>query len=887
MASFRRLFRLTGREPGPVEDIAAEFEAHLQLKADALMRSGLSAEAARREAERRFGPLERFARECRDIDTRERRERRRREWWSGAWQDLRLAARGLTRAPGFAVLTVVVLAVGIGLNGTVFTLLRGVVLRPLPYPHPNQLVSIYSSNPKAGWPTFSVSPTDFFDWQREAKSYAALVALTDVSMAATGNGPAEQVPVVAVTEGFRNVVGIGPRLGRSFQPAEFARGAPLVVLLSHEAWLTRFGGDPAVLGRRWTLDGESYEIIGVMPPGFRFPMRRTAAWIPFHTPATLATQRGAHYVDVVGRLAGGSTLDAARSELVTIAARIAQAYPRSSAGWSVVLTPLQEDVVGDVRPTLLLLMAGGVLLLVLACANVANLVLVRTIGRTGEAAVRSALGAGRGHLLWHAASEVLVLVSAGALVALPIALAGTRVVRGVAPPDVPRLDEVHLDLPVVGFIVGITLFAALFVSLAPARRLAKTDLRTALAASSGRSVAGRRGLHRWLVGLETALALALLAVAGVLLESKQRLESVHPGFDASNTLVADLSLPDRSYPTGAAIVQFEQALLGRLHALPGIESAALVFGLPLSGFGWSASFTIDSVPVPDDVPQSAQLREVTPEYFDALRLRILQGRGFTPADRHGGRQVLVVSQAAARRFWPDGRVLGHYLRMGARPGPGDERVEGEIVGVVADVRDQSLSKEPRPIVYASVEQVPVGALTVVLRATARLPDGLVPALHQSVAELDPELPLTGVNTLQNVVRANTAAARFRAWLMGCFALLATALGGLGVYSVISHIVAQRTREMGLRRALGATNRQVVRHVVRGGMRDAALGAVAGVALGWGISTQLAKLLFEVRPGDPLILAASAGLFLGVALLACWIPARRATRADPVVVLRAE
>lgn len=883
MAGFRRLFRLIGREPEPGEDIATEFEAHLQLKADALARLGLSAEAARREAERLFGPRDRFASECRAIDRAERRERHRREWWSGLWQDLRLAARGLRRAPGFALTGILVLATGIGLNATVFSVLRGVVLRGLPFPGADRLVAVYSSNPKAGWPTFAVSPADLYDWQREAKSFDALVGWQENYLAATGEGPAEQVRILAVSDGFRRVTGVAPAIGRSFTAAEFATGAPLVVLLSHDTWVGRFGGDRKVLGRRWMLDGDSYEIIGVMPAGFGFPSGKMAGWIPFQVPKNFTQQRGAHYLDVTGRLGGATTLQAATSELVTLADRIARTYPRSSAGWSVVLKPLHEDIVGSVRPTLLLLMAGGGLLLLLACANVGNLVLVRAIGKSGEAALRSALGAGRGRLLWHAASEVLVLTLLGALAAIPVAAAGTALIRRLAPPGVPRIAEVGLDPVVLLFTLGITLLTALLLGIAPARRLRHSELHRAIAGGAGRSVA-RSGMHRWLVSLETALALGLLAVAGVLLKSKQRLESVPPGFDPSATLAADLSLPERRYPDAQAIAVFQASLLERVRALPGVHSAAVVFGLPLSGFAWSSSFTIDSVPVPDGVSQSMQLREVSQDYFATLRMPILQGRGFSADDRDGNRKVLVVSAAAVRRFWPDGKVLGHYLRMGARPGPG--RVEGEIVGVVADIHDRGLDADPWPIAYANVAQVPVGYLTVLLR-TEHEPLTLAPQLRREVAALDPELPVSQLRTFDSVVREATASPRFRAWLMGCFALLATALGGLGVYSVISHIVAQRSREMGLRRALGASDHQVVTQVVRAAMRDAAIGAAAGIALGWLITRQLVKLLFEVKPGDPLVLAASAGLFLGIALLGSWIPARRAARADPVAVLRGE
>jgi predicted permease len=451
---------------------------------------------------------------------------------------------------------------------------------------------------------------------------------------------------------------------------------------------------------------------------------------------------------------------------------------------------------------------------------------------------------------------------------------------------VPRIADVRLDPQALLFTLGVTALAALLVSLAPARRIARLDLRNALAGAGRRSVGSRRGLHRWLVALETAVALTLLAVAGVLVKSKARLERVDPGFDPRSTLVASFSLPDKTYPTGDAIARFDHDLLDRLRGLPGVQTASLVMGLPLSRFGYSSSFTIDSVPVPDGVPQSAQLRIVSSDYFTTQRIPVVAGRGFTADDRRGGRPVLVISAAMARRFWPDGRFLGRYLRMGAEPGPGTDSVQGEIVGVAGDVRERGLDKDPRPILYAPLEQMPVSGVTIALRTTMT-PLSLAPELRRIVAALDPELPLSGVRSMEDLVRAATASQRFRAWLMGFFAALATALAGLGVYSVISHIVAQRTREIGLRRALGASDRKVVAEVVSAGMRDAAIGAAAGLALGGFITTRLTRLLYQVRPADPLVLAVAAALFLGVALVACWVPARRATGSDPVEVLRGE
>ena len=886
MTGFRRLFRLSGREPGPAEDIAQEFEAHLQLKVDALVQSGLSPAEARKEAERSFGPLERFAAECRTIDRAERAERDRRERWSSIWQDLRLAARGLMRAPGFALTAALALGAGIGLNAMVFTVLQGVVLAPLPYPAADRLVAIYSSNPQAGWPTFSVSPTDFSDWVRETRSFDGLVAWDAYGVVATGNGPAEEVPVTFVTEGFGRVTGIPVGAGRGFRAPDFERGAPLVALLSYDTWSARFGRDPAVLGKVWTLDGERYEIVGVMPQGFEFPIGRTAAWLPFRMPADLAASRGAHYLSVTGRLAEGTTLAGASSELVTFADRIARTFPRSSAGWTVRLFPLHDDIVGDVRPTLLLLMTGAGLLLLLACANVANLVLVRAVGKSGEAAVRSALGASRGRLLWHGASEVLVLVLGGLLLALPIAQIGIRLIRNVAPEGVPRLETIGLSAPVLLFTFGVTALTALLVGLLPARRLARSSARGSLGGVGARSLTTRRGLHRWLVAVETAIALALLAVAGVLLKSKARLEAVPPGFDPASTFTAGVTLPDKTYPNGDAIARFHSALLEQLRAVPGVRSAALVFGLPLSGFRYSSSFTIDSVPVPDGVNQSAQLRVVSSDYFVTQGIPIQLGRGFSATDRRGSPPVVIINATAAKRFWPNGSPLGHQVRVAALPGPGDDRPEGVIVGVVGDVRSQRLDAEPLPVIYAHLEQVPVSGVSLAIR-TSVAPLSLTNPVRGIVTGLDPEVPLTNVHSMHEVVRTATAGQRFRAWLMGLFAVLATSLAGLGVYGVISHIVAQRTREMGLRRALGASDHQVVSHVVRGGMRDAAIGAIAGLGLGWVISKQLIRLLYRVQPGDPVVLALSAGTFLAIAWLACWVPARRAMRADPVVVLRGE
>lgn len=883
MDRFRRLFRLAGREPSPAEDVDAELEFHLQMKAEELERAGLGPDDARREARRAFGSRERFAAECRSIATSEVSLRRRRERLAGTLRELRLAARGLWRSPGYALSVALVLGGGVGLAATVVTLVHRVVVRPLPFSEPERLVRIYSTMLARGRERGTHSPADLLDLTREQRSFSAISGWVTWTSAAAGPEGGEVIRVVAATAGFLEVFAVRPVVGAGFTPEERIRGGPRALLLSYDLWRTRFGGDPAAVGKSWTLDGEPYRIAGVLPAGFGWPLGHRGVVVPFRMPENVATQRGARYIDVVGRLAPGVSRDQGESDLARIAAALEAEYPRWNQGYGVSVRPLQDEVVRGIRPTLLLLLGGVSLLALLSAANVANLVLVRAIRRRGELAVRGALGASRGWLMWHAVSEVALLALAGVLIAVPVGTAGIALVRRFGPGSVPRLDTVELDLVALAFLLGITVLMAIVSAGIPALRVARLDVRPLLSGHGKATIRGRRA-QRWLMGAESAVAAALLASAGVLARSLDRLAGESPGFDPSSTLTFELNLAPRRYPDGDRIVGAQRELLARLRALPGVTAAGLTTLLPLAGGSFGSTFSIDGNPGPDDDSQSAQARVADAGYFAAARIPVVAGRGFGAEDRRGGGPVVLATESAVRRFWPDGRWVGREVRFHARPG--DEPLRGAVVGVVGDLRDQYLGQEPRPLFFASSEHAAVADFTVVLRVDGN-PAAIEPAVRRVIASFDSELAAASVRTMEEVVAASYAHVRFRTGLMGLFAAIAALLAGFGLYAVVAHAVAERSREIGLRRALGAGEGQVVREVVVLGMRDVAIGAVVGLAVAFLIGDASRQLLYEVKPADPLALATGTLLLVIVGVIACWGPARRAARVDPMESLRAE
>ena len=800
-------------------------------------------------------------------------------------QDVRYALRSLRRSPGFAAAAIATLALGIGANAAVFSLVRSVLLRPLPFPAPDSLVSIAEANSRKGWSAMPASAPNFLDWEAGARSFSSMGAYTTGPIALTGRGEPEQLSATWVTAGFFPTLGVGPELGRAFDSAETVRGHDRVVVLSHGLWMRRFGGDPSTVGSSVRIDGEPFTVLGVMPPSFRFPEEGADAWVPLAFGPEVATQRGAHYLEVVARRRPGVAEDGAAAELHAIADRLRVAYPRTNEGTTAVVRRLSDTLVGEVRPALLMLLAAVGLVTLIACANVANLLLIRASRRSSEIAVRTALGASRARLTRQLLTESLVLASAGAAAGLALAAVSLDLIVRLAPADVPRLSEVRIDGGVLAFTALWTLAAALVFGLAPALAAVKAGPMRSLR-SWGSDAASGRGpvrLRRLLVAAQVAVALVLLVGAGLLVKSLARLSSVDPGFRAEQVLAFDLTLPEARYPNEARQGEFARELLSRVRALPGAQSAAAVFGLPLTGLSFSSSMRIGNAPEGADEP-SAQLRVASDDYFRTLGIPLVAGRLFGPGDAYGGPHAILASQAAARRFWPAGDAVGQHVRFGARPGT--TRIEGEIVGIVGDVRDAELGVGPRPEFYASMAQAPVAAFHVAIRTSGR-PGALADPVRAAVHGLDPEIVVNGLSSLGEIVSRSVARPRFTTRLLLLFAVMALTLSAVGIYGVIAFAVSQRTREIGIRMALGADRRAVRGLVMRDGLRLTLAGLGLGLAGAFAATRLLAGFLYEVRPADLATHLIVTLILLGVALAACWIPARRASRVEPMAALRSE
>ncbi len=799
-------------------------------------------------------------------------------------QDFRFALRSLLRSPGFTAAAIATLALGIGANAAIFSLVRGVLLRPLPFPEPESLVAIAQSHEKYG--PMVASPPNYLDFKAESRSFAAAGAYVTSSLVLSGSAEPEQLAGTFVTAGFFESLAVRPLHGRLFDAAETAPKGSRAVILSHGVWSRRFGGNPGIVGSSVRLDGEPFTVVGVMPAAFRLPENGSDFWTPLAFGPDIETQRGAHYLGVVARLKPGVTLEAAGAEIRAIADRLSRAYPRTNQGYTAVVTPLTEALVGPVAPAMKLLLGAVALVTLVACANVGNLLLVRGTRRRSEIAIRSALGAGRLRIARQLLTESAVLAVVGAAAGLALAAGSLDLILKLAPGDVPRLAEVRLDGGVLAFTAAWAVAAVGFFGLAPVLEALRPGPASALRsfgadAASGKSVVGPRQVF---VVAQIALALVLSAGAGLLLRSLARLSSVDPGFAADRALAFELKLPEARYPDEEARAAAVERLLERLRALPGVSGAGAIFGLPLTGMRFSSSFRESSAPA--DLPNepSAQLRVASRDYFATMGIPIVSGRGFTADDRRGGPTAVLVSESAAKKFYPRGDVLGKRLRFGVRPG--GMRIEGEVVGVAGDVRDDDLGAGPTPEFYGSLEQIPVDEFHVVVRG-AGSPEALAAAARSAVRGIDPELAVTKLSTLHQIVSRSVSRPRFMVRLLLVFASMALLLCAIGIYGVVAYAVGQRTREIGIRMALGADRGAVRRLVLDEGMRLAAIGVALGLVGAFGLTRLLRGFLFEIGPGDLVTHAAVAILLAAVALAACAIPARRASKVDPMQALRAD
>ena len=791
-------------------------------------------------------------------------------------RDLRFGVRQLVKAPGFSIVAILTLTLGIGATTAIFSVVNGVLLRPLPFPQPEGLVRVHEVVPQYG--LFSVAPANFLDWRDQNTVFERIATYGGASGTfAWADGP-ERVQGTNVSWDLFELLRVPPALGSSFTADQDRPGNNNVIVISHALWQRRFNGDPAVVGQAATVNGARMTIQGVMPAGFYYPTRTSEFWRPIAINPANAT-RGGHFLGVVARLKDDVTLDRAGAEMKMIAERLATQYPNNSADESAEVVALHEQVVGAIRPALTtLLIAVGVVVLI-ACANVANLLLVRASVREKEIAIRAAMGAGRRRLIMQMLSESMVLALVGGVLGLLLAYLAIPAVQSLSAGSIPRVADVTIDRTVLFFVLAASLVTGIIFGLVPALQLSRTGAGAVLK-EGGRSSVGSGG--RWLrstllVG-EVALSLMLLVGAALLLRSFSNLTRVDPGFDAEGVLAFQVSLPEASYSGRAARVQYYDSLLSRLAAVPSVASASAVQTLPLRG-DYVLSVTIQGQPEPPpgETP-SANYRAITPGYFSTLAIPVLRGRTFSSQDSETSVPVAVVDEAFVQRHYPGEEAIGRRIDIG------NGTVGAEIVGIVGSVNYSGLDAVPTPTMYMPVTQDGFGTMWVMAR-TSGDPSALTGTVRAIVKELDGTLPAYSITPLATVLDESVAQRRFSMLLILIFGLVALFLAAVGLYGVVAYTVSLRTKEIGLRMAIGAQPRDVLKLIVGGGMKLAMVGVVVGTIGAFAASSIVETMLFEVETTDPVSYAATAGLLLVIAAVACYIPARRAMRVDPMVTLQ--
>ena len=884
-----RAFQFPRRSAAQVAaDVDEELRFHLDMVAAELAEQGWPQEEARVEARRRFGDLAGTRKYCCALDERKERQMKWIERLEALGQDLRFAGRQLLKSPGFTLAAVLTLALGIGATTAIFSVVYGVLLRPLPFQQPERLVRGYFVDPN-GQTHGAFSPPNFLDWRAASRTLADATSVENGTLNLSGDGSEpERLQAAWVGANFFKVLGLRPLAGRTFAPGEDRAEAPRVAVVSETLWARRFGSNPHLLGRSLNLNGQPYTVVGILRQGARLPAA-AEVWVPKVFSPNELKQRGAVYFAAIGRLAPGVTLEQARVEADVIGRRLSAQYPEANASYFKTMTvdSLEERMLGDTRKPLLILLGAVGFVLLIACVNVANLLLVRAAARESEIVIRAALGAGRGRIVRQLLTESLLLALVGGAAGAALAAWTTKMLVALGPKGIPRLDQARVDGVALLFALGISLLAGVLFGLAPAFQTSRTDLsgviREGTRGSKGRTGTRARGL---LVVVEMALAVVLLAGAGLLIRSFARLQNVDPGFRTAHVLTFNLELPEKKYSDNEKLRAFTTALVERMEHLPGVTAAAVtVSGLPFGGNDMNLTFTVAGrPPAPPDKEDAIRIGIATPGYFQLLGIPVLRGRELTGEDRNGGRQAVVINQAAVRRFFPGEDPMGKRINLGWS----DNGVVrgGEVVGIVADFKQDALEREIEPQLFLPYDQAPLESLSIVLRSAAD-PQTLAAAIRPAVRALDSDLPVYGLQPMAGLVTTATSQSRFYMLLLGGFAAIALVLAAVGIYGVIAYAVRQRTQEIGIRMALGASRDRVLGMVVRQGLALALLGAAAGL-LGAFLATRgLRGLLYEVSVSDPMTYAGVALVLLAVATVATYLPARRAARTEPQLALRGE
>ena len=797
-------------------------------------------------------------------------------------QDVRFAVRMLRKHPAFTAVATLALALGIGASTTIFSVVHGVLLRPLPFVDPDRIVELSET---AEGRLLTISPPNLIDWKAQNRSFETIGAYNDGRTTLTGGFEPEELDAALVGADVFKVLGVTPLLGRTFTPDEERPGGPKAVVLGYALWQQRFGGDRDIVGRTLTLDGNLVPVVGVMPRGFAFP-QQMQLWLPLVlTDKDLRpNQRGAHYLNAIAKLRPGITVETAIDDLSAIERRIAAQFAQVH-GYGIWVQPILDSMVGAVRRPLLMLLGAVAFVLLIACTNVSNLLLARSTARRTEIAVRSALGAGRWRMVRQLLVESVILALAGGLLGVLLAAWGVRALDAVLPQDLPRSDGISVNVSVLFFNFAISVVTGVVFGVFPAVYSSTPDLSAVLkdARRDGSESGGRRRFRSALVAVEVALALVLLAGAGLAIRSFDRLSGVNPGFDPSRLLVVGLTLPESRYPDADATGRFYARYVAALAEQPGVQAAGAVMVPPLARGGFGGTLSLAGRDAADE--QRAQVRSITPGYLETLRIPLRRGRLFTTADRRGAAPVAVVTETAAREFWPGDDPIGKRLRL--HVGIMGPEVEREVIGVVGDVKLRTLEGVIPPVVYVPHAQYVAENMTIFVRAAVGTPLSLLPVVKGQLAAIDRDLALTRVRTGEDLMAASVAQQRFRMLLLGLFATIALLLAAVGLYGVMAFSVNQRVGEIGLRMALGADRQSVMRLVLVEGMIPVAIGLAAGLAGAAALTRAMSELLYNISPFDPLTFAAVSSMLTLVAIAAIYVPARRAMRVDPLVALRSQ
>ena len=802
-------------------------------------------------------------------------------------QDLHYALRMLVKNPAFALVAITALALGIGANSAIFSVVNSVLLEPLPYKNPDELVMVWEDATKQGYPHDTPAAANYVDWRDQNQTFVGMAALGDDSFNLTGVGDPEKIEGRRVSANLFSLLGVEPELGRAFTPDEDQPGANGVVLISHLLWQRRFNGDPNIIGKSLKLNDVSRTVVGVMPASFQFPTREDELWVPIAFTAEEAANRNRHYLQVLGRLKPGINVQQAQADMTAVATRLQQQYPDTNTDIGAEVTPLREQLVGDIKPALMILLGAVGLVLLIACANVANLLLARAAVRQKEIAVRVALGASRMRLVRQFLTEsVLLSVFAGVL-GLLLSVAGLYLLKSFIPPDISHTSVVSIDVRVLGFTLVVSLLTGLIFGLAPALQAANFNLNETLKEGGRDPSAGGRTNHvrSLLVIAEVAISLVLLIGAGLLINSFLRLRNLDPGFSSDHLLTMKVVLPEPKYSERAQRNAFYNSVLEKIESIPGVKSVALTTNIPLYRQGNSISIAFQDRPAP---PPGQEViittRIVSPSYFETMGIQLLKGRQFTAQDNETSQRAVIVSEGMARRYWPDQDVLGKRISPGTPRRPEDWF---QVVGVVNDVHQFQLDIQPKPQLYLTYRQAGFFDLRDLVVKTEVEPTSVAATVRRAVWEIDKEQPVSNISTMEGIIAESLARQRFSMLLLGIFAAVAMILAAVGIYGVMSYSVAQRRNEIGIRMALGAQKMDVLKLTVGSGLKLVAIGLGVGLVGALLLTRLMSTLLFGISATDPLTFALISAILVAVAVLASYIPARRATKVDPIVALRYE